>query len=482
VRVKKLDLSTSGVRVVVLNDEDASKLNLYGLDRVKIKKRNRCVIAILDISDGMVKKGEVGCFKEVSDSLNLKNRDEVKIEYIKKPRSIYYIKEKLDGKVLDKPKINEIVKDLVEDGLSEIEVTYFVSGCYRNGLNLEEVSNLTKAIVKNSKRLKLGKKVVDKHGIGGVPNNRTSMIIVPILAAAGLIVPKTSSRAITSPSGTSDTMEMFSNVDFTVKEIEKIVRKTNGCLVWGGTKELASADDKLIKIERPLSLDPEGIMLASIMSKKFSVGAKKLLIDIPVGKTAKIKNMKKALHLKNRFINLGKKLGMKVKVLISDGRQPVGNGVGVALEARDVLRVLKNEGVEDLKEKSVLMAGIILEMSGFKNGKEKALEILESGDAYDKFKEIVKAQKGKVREIKLSKIKYDFKSSKNGKVVSIDNKMINQVCRILGCPRDKESGMYLDVKVGNKVINGQILFSVYAKNRKKLKESLGLLKKVIKID
>ena len=155
------------------------------------------------------------------------------------------------------------------------------------------------------------------------------------------------------------------------------------------------------------------------------------------------------------------------------------------MEATHILNKLlerKTFSLEDLKEKSVLMAGIILEMSGFKNGKEKALEILESGDAYDKFKEIVKAQKGKVREIKLSKIKYDFKSSKNGKVVSIDNKMINQVCRILGCPRDKESGMYLDVKVGNKVINGQILFSVYAKNRKKLKESLGLLKKVIKID
>lgn len=481
-KVKKLDISTGGVRVVVLNDKDASRLNLFGLDRVRLKKGSKEVVCIVDISDDMVKKDEIGCFKEVVDGLKLKNKDKVEIENVGKPKSVFYIKEKLDGKVLDKDKINEIVKDLVDDGLSEIEVTYFVSGCYRNGLNLEEVSNLTKAIVKNSKRLDLKGKIVDKHGVGGVPNNRTSMIIIPILAAAGLIIPKTSSRAITSPAGTSDVVEVFCDVEFTVKEIEKIVRKSNGCLVWGGTKELASADDKMIKIERPLSLDPEGVMLASIMSKKFSVGAKYLLIDIPVGKTAKVKSMKKVLYLKNKFINLGKKLGIKVKVLISDGRQPIGNGVGSKLEAIDVLKVLRNEGVEDLKRKSVKMAGMIFEMVGYKNGEGKALEILESGKAYKKFEEIVRAQRGKIGKIKLSENYYDFKSKRKGRINEINNIVVNRVCRILGCPRDKESGIYFNFKIGDEVMKGESLFRVYSRDKKKLKNSLELLNKVIIIN
>ena len=482
-KVRILDISTGGIKVVVLNDEDASKLNLYALDRIRIRKDKKSVVAILDISDGMVRKGELGVFKEVSDFLKLKNKDKVKIEYVEKPKSIYYIKEKLDGEILNKEEINEIVKDVIHDKLNEIELAYFISGCYKYGLDLEEVSNLTKAIVDNSRKLKLNKKViVDKHSTGGIPGNRTSMIIVPILAAAGLVIPKTSSKAITSPSGTADTMGVFCNVEFTVKEIEKIVKKTNGCLVWGGTKELASADDKLIKIERPLSLDPEGIMLASIMSKKFSVGAKYLLIDIPVGRNAKVKSMKRAMHLKNKFINLGKKLGIKVRVMISDGRQPIGNGVGPVLEAKDVLRVLKNDGVEDLKNKSVEMAGMIFEMVGYKNGRKKALEILESGKSYEKFKEIVEMQKGKIKDIKLSDIKYNFRSKKKGKIVSIDNNIVNRVCRILGCPREKEAGIYFNFKIGGKVEKGDKLFIVYAKDKKKLKESLSLLNGIVVIN
>ena len=220
-------------------------------------------------------------------------------------------------------------------------------------LDINESVSLTKAMINTGEILKLNKyPVMDMHCIGGVAGNRTTMIIVPIVASAGLTIPKTSSRSITSPAGTADTMEVLSNVSFSIKEIKKVIRKTNACLVWGGSVNLAPADDKIIRIEHPVSLDPEGQLLASILAKKRSASATHLLIDIPIGKGSKIENRKKALHLKRLFESISKKLGIKIKVIITDGSQPVGNGIGPGLEARDVLWVLKNDSKQplDLKD------------------------------------------------------------------------------------------------------------------------------------
>ena len=485
-RVKKLGLSSGGPLIVVINSVDAKSTGLNALDRVKISYGKKEVIAVVNIAiDHNVGVGEIGLFDEVVDKLNIKDGVLVNVEYENKPLSLGYIKDKLNGKRLNEKKIKEIIDDIVKNKISEVEASYFIAGIYTHGLDDDEVFYMTKAIASEGKPITWGKKIVlDKHSSGGTAGNRTTMIIVPIIAAAGLCIPKTSSRAITSPSGTSDTMEILAKVSFSADEIKKIVNKTNGCIVWGGTLDLANADDRLIKIEKTLSLDPEGALLSSVLSKKKAVGATHVLIDIPYGEGAKINNKDKARKLKKQFIKIGKRLGMKIKVILTDGSEPIGNGIGPALEARDVLKVLmcEEDAPRDLKEKAVMMAGLMLKMVNYGDETE-ALEILESGKAYKKMKEIIKAQGGKENikpsDIKIGKYSHVVESKKSGIVKKIDNMAINKIARFSGAPGDKGAGVFLFVHKGEYINKGYKLFAVYSNDNNKLKYSLKLIKNEI---
>ncbi len=308
--------------------------------------------------------------------------------------------------------------------------------------------------------------------IGGIPGNRTTMIVIPIIASAGFTIPKTSSRAITSPAGTADTMECLAKVELSKQKIISIVHKIKACIVHGGSMNLAPADDKIIEVEHPLSIDAEGQLLASVMAKKYSVSANHILIDIPMGQKAKVKSLEEAKHFKEMFELIGKKLGMHVKVIVSDGSQPVGRGVGPLLEAEDVLAVLRNDpsAPEDLKNKSLSLAGMLLEMTGkYKPGKgtEKAKEILESGKAYHKMQEIIEAQ-GRQTKPKLGEHWSTVKTEKAGTVREIDNDIIAKVARIAGAPEDKGAGLYLHKKVNERVKKGELLYTLYAENKTKL--------------
>ncbi len=395
-----------------------------------------------------------------------------------KPKSIFYIKKKLRGEKLDYNEIYHIVKDIVNNELTDIELTYFVASTYINELTIRETIDLTNAIINTGKVLKINKfPVVDKHCIGGVAGNRTTMVVVPILAATGLTVPKTSSRSITSPAGTADTMEVLCNVGFKIKQLKKIINKTNACMVWGGAVNLAPADDKIIKVEHPVSLDPVGQLLASILAKKKSVSTTHLLIDIPVGRGAKIEKKKDAKELKRRFEIIGKKLGFVIKVVITNGKQPIGNGIGPALEARDVLKVLKNDkdAPLDLKEKSIYIAGEILELAkkvkkGY--GKKMASDLIESGMAYKKFVEIIKAQGGKEiapDKIRIGKYSYNVKAGKTGKIDYINGNIISKIAKVAGAPKDKGAGIFLHVHLGYNVKKGDKLYTIYSDSKEKLR-------------
>ncbi len=479
-KIKPLKLTTGGTFVAVLNKKDAAIMDLYPGNRIKIKSDGKEITSVIDLTEESVNPGEIGLFNEILNNLDVK-RGYVEINIAEKLSSVYLIRKKLDGKKLNKKEINEIVKDIVNNNLSEVELTYFVSGCYANDLDYNEITNLTRSIVNNGNRLGLDNGIIlDKHSIGGIPGNRTSMIVVPIIAAAGYKIPKTSSRSITSPSGTSDTMEVLSEVSFPVKEIKKIVKKTNGCLVWGGAVNLASADDKLIRVRNPISLDPEGMLLASIIAKKAAVNATHVLIDIPAGKGSKISDKKDALRLKNKFIMLANNFNMEIKVMFSDGRQPIGNGIGPALEAIDVLHVLQGGGSETLREKSLKIASLMLEMAGEKNTDDKASNILDSGLAYEKMKEIIEAQNGnpniKTKDIKIGPYKYDVNSNKSGIISAINNNIISKIARISGAPNDKSAGIYLNVHLNDFVKKNATLFTIYSKNREKLEYAVNLFK------
>ncbi len=473
-KVKDIDLRTGDVNLVVLNIEDAKGLGLKATDRVVLKKGKKRMIVAMDIAETekFIPKGHMGVVEEVLKLFKIKPGDKIQLEYAKKPESIQHIREKIAGKELSADDINHIIKDIVNDNLTRIEKTAFVVANACQGQTINEILNTTRAIVKNGSQLKFGRKMVyDKHCIGGVPGNRTTPIVIPIVAAAGLLIPKTSSRSITSPAGTADTVEVLMNVNIGIKKIKQVVAKTNACMIWGGAINLAPADDKIIEIEHPLSIDSEGQMIASVLAKKVSVGSKRVLIDIPVGKEVKSKTRQDAIRLGDTFKLIGERLGMEVIIEISEGSSPIGNGIGPYLEAVDVMKVLENkkDAPKDLREKSLRLAGRMLEeLARKKEGYLIAKKILESGKALKKMNEIIKAQGEVKQKYKEAKYKKNICARKKGVVNYISNKKISKLAFIAGAPKDKTAGIYLHKKVGDRVKKGEPLFTIYSEANHKL--------------
>ncbi|MEM0230875.1 MAG: AMP phosphorylase [Candidatus Woesearchaeota archaeon] len=487
-RTMLLGIGTGDAPIVVLNESDAVKLDLHYGDRVLIKKQGIDVVAIIDIAKNkkLVPKGRIAVFEEVASKLKCKGGEIVEVQPEGKPLSVSLIRKKMEGKELTPQEMSQIVRDIVENRLSESEISYFIAACYMRPTTLRETIALTKAMVESGETIKFEPPVFDLHCIGGVAGNRTTPIVVPIVAEAGLLIPKTSSRAITSPAGTADTIEVIANVSFGVDEIKSIVQKTGGCIVWGGAVSLAPADDTIIRLEYPLGIDSPSQMLASIIAKKKSVSATHVLIDIPVGKGAKVESVFEAKKLARMFVEIGKALDIKFEVMLSDGSQPIGNGIGALLEMRDILRILQNKpGMPlDLKEKSLKMAAKLLEMGGKAKkgqGYKLAKEILESGRALRKFTEIIEAQGGRVpdeKELSPGRFSYTMTAYNSGRIAHIDSQLIAQVCRAAGTPKDKLAGIYLYKHVDSQVNVGEPILTLYSSNRERLESAVEFLKNI----
>lgn len=476
-KVKSLKLF-AGRPVAILHKKRARQLNVHVDERISVKSGNRQVISIVDTATAPLSEEEVVLSEEIIKQLELKSKQYVEINPVEPPQSAYYIREKIKGQELNDKKIFGIISDIVSNKLTEAEIAYFVSAVYINRMTLQEIFSLIKAIVNTGKRLNIkGKKIIaDKHSIGGIAGNRTTPIVVSICAAAGLTMPKTSSRAITSAAGTADVMETIAKVEFSVSQIKKIIKKVNACMVWGGALGLAPADDKIIQVERLLSLDPEAQLIASILSKKVAAGATHVVLDIPCGKSAKF-SKDESKELGKKFSYLALKLGIRLKTYISNGSEPIGNGIGPILEMKDVISVLsrqKNRPL-DLEKKSIEIAALLLELTkkaSTNNGKKKAMQILNSGAAYRKFNEIITIQNNSPfkieKQLAVGKYRHDIISKKGGKVVEIDNKKINAIARTAGCPADKGAGLYLWKHCNDKLKTNDSIVTIYAESKEKL--------------
>ncbi len=482
-RIKVLKWS-AGLPVVMLSKETANTIGVHANERISIKtfSCSNEIITIVDIVEKLVRKNELGISFELKKKFGLKNRQKVEIALAPSPRSINFIKKKLNGKTLSEKEIGEIIKDVVDNSLSVPEIALFISAMYNSGMTMKETIWLTKSMSESGNKLLLdGKFIVDKHSIGGIPGNRTTPIVVSICAAAGLTMPKTSSRAITTSAGTADVIEAVARVEFSIPELKKIIKKTNACLVWGGTLGLAPADEKIIEIEKILNIDPESQLLASIIAKKLAVGSKYILIDIPYGKTAKV-DRKKALKLKRKFEYLGNYFNKKIKVVLTKATEPIGRGIGPVLELIDVIKILnpKLNGPKDLEKKSLFLAGEIFELTGkAKRGEgiKMAEKIIHSGKAFEKFKQIIKAQQGHLNHLAPAKFRKGILASKTGKLIEIDNKKINLLARTAGCPVDKSAGLYLHFKTGDEIKKGEPIMTIYAESNSRLKESVNFYHK-----
>ncbi|HTY44293.1 MAG TPA: thymidine phosphorylase [Patescibacteria group bacterium] len=483
-KIKLLNWST-GFPVVMLNEKTAEKLGIYSKDRIFIKtlsknKASQKISSIVDTIEDLITEKELAVSSELQKALNLKKGQRVDISLAPMSKSLTYIKKKLDGKELSRKELEEIINDLVKNSLSEAEMALFISAMYRNGTTMKETISLIYAIEESGNTIKWKKGIVaDKHSIGGIPGNRTTPLVVSICVAGGLIVPKTSSRAITTAAGTADVLETITRVEFSIPELKKIINKTGGCMVWGGGLGIVPADDKIIKIEKILEIDPEAQLLASIMGKKLSMGAKYILIDIPYGKNTKV-SRSQALKLKKKFEYIGRYFHKKMDVVLTGGSQPIGNGVGPSLELMDIVKILKRENSGenyplDLEKKSLFLAGQIFEMTGkAKKGKgiELAKRILDSGKAFEKFKEIIEAQGGDIKRLRYGKLKKTILASGSGKIKEINNKDINSLARVTGCPANKFSGIYLYHHVGDKITKGDKLLDIYSDSKAMLQEAV----------
>ncbi len=484
---KRMDLLSGGKKIIVLNNKDAEFFDLKPVDRVRIWHDHKSVIAIIDISEKFVKKGTAGCFEEVFKSLGLKEKDKIRVEPVPKPETVNLIKAKMQGRTLTSQEIDKIIKDVMEEKLSDIELTAFMTSVYIRGFNDAETVSLTKSIVNSGTTLKLNKDIIlDKHCIGGVPGNRTTMLLVPIIAGYGMTIPKTSSRAITSPAGTADVMEVLAPVSLKEEEIEEVVKKANGCITWGGAVNLAAADDKLIRVRVPLGLDPPGVLLASIMAKKKAVGATHVLIDIPIGRGAKIPDEEKAKELARDFMEIGSQLDMSIHCIITPGYDPVGFAVGPAIEAREILRILEGKRVStDLRDKAVIMSGKLLKMSGKtsqEEGEKAAEHLISSGKALEKLKEIIELQGGDPKvtsdDVQVGDKQVTVKAHKKGRIQYINTRSITAIARAAGAPKSKGAGVYMHVEKGDKLKRGQPLFTIYAESEQKIDVALDVMNRM----
>ncbi|MEK9169469.1 MAG: thymidine phosphorylase [Patescibacteria group bacterium] len=401
--------------------------------------------------------------------------------------AIEAIQKKLLGKKLTYPEIYAVMDEIAQEKLSDVLTTYFVASSFKEGYTPQELFYFTKAMVETGNKLKFKGLVADKHSVGGIAGTRTTMIIVPIIAAAGFKIPKISSRAITTPAGTADVMEAVAKVEFTPKEITKIVNEVGGCIAWNGKLGIAPADDIIIRVEEPLSFESFDKIIISVMAKKIAAGTTHLVLDIPIGKTAKIHRFSDGEEVAKKFKNLAERFGIKVICDVNETLEPAGRGIGPILEVRDVLYVLeqKTDRPLRLEAKSVRLAGELLDLCYKekkinKNGEDEARKILESGTALTKFQEIVKNQGGVHKitsdSLELAKNKFDVRSSTSGKIKDINNHNLHTVAKILGAPNDKKAGIYLLKKLDHSVNRNESIFILYSDDKYRLKEAEATLK------
>lgn len=436
-------------------------------NRVLLQAGDRHVIATLyQVTQDLLGLCDAGLSESAWSKLNLSDGDEVMVKHPEPLGSLSLVRSRIYGNRLDDRAMRAIITDIVDGKYSDIHISSFITACATERLDSHEILGLTRAMVDAGERLSWkSAAVADKHSVGGLPGNRTTPIIVAIATALGLTMPKTSSRAITSPAGTADTMETLAPVELDIAQIHRVVEQEGGCIVWGGAVKLSPADDILIRVERALDLDTEGQMIASVLSKKIAAGATHLVLDMPIGPTAKVRNGDTARSLTNGLVAVCEAFEIQTRVVHGDGRQPVGRGIGPALEARDVLAVLQNrsDAPADLRERSIALAGALIELVGPKpdDGAAVAAEVLRDGRAWRKFQRICEAQGG-MRTPPVSNHRHPLLAARSGQIATMDNRKIAKLAKLAGAPEDKAAGVDLHVRLGDVVVAGQPLCTVHA--------------------
>ncbi len=430
---------------------------------------------------------ELGLSSLAFDRLGLSEGSLLTLERTPSPQSLRELRAKVAGSVLKPGQIDMIVKDITEDRYNGREISAFLVSASKH-LELVEIEALCNARARYSSRIDWPYDiVVDKHSMGGVPGSRITMIVIPIVAAQGMVIPKTSSRAITSAAGTADVMEVVARVDLMPDEVKRVVSNANGCIAWNGNLNHSPIDDVMNSITRPLGIDSSRWAVASILSKKIAAGSSHVMIDIPVGPDVKTKTMAEGHELAALFETVAKRVGLEALAEVTDGTRPIGFGIGPALEVRDVYSVLRghDDAPADLRAKALDFAGRILEWGPdvpANEGRVRAEALLNSGAALSALEKIVDAQGRVDHPVRPGPLIYEYQAERSGRIKGINPRVISRMARRAGAPMDKSAGIDILQPVGADVVEGTPLLLIHGSVEADLENASTFVQSISPID
>ncbi len=455
----------------VHKDCDAYKVDdIKTLTKVEIHGGVKPVYAFLQVVDDarLVKPNELGLNNEAFEQINLPEGANISLTLSPPPPSLASIKRKIAGNILSAGEYASIVNDIAARRYSNMDIASFLvaSGSF---MTASEVLALTEALIgEETIRWDNESIVVDHHCFGGVPGNKTDLIITAIVAAYGLPMPKTSSKSLTSCAGVADTMSVLANVDLDEDRLKALVKENRGAIACYNSLPIAQANKIISSVERHIGITQQQHLAASILAIKLAAGVTHLVLDIPVGPSSRIKSTNEAMRLRKLVEYIGDMLSLEIDAVITDGSEPIGNGIGAVLEARDVMKILRNkpDAPQDLLEKSLFLAGRLLEFDPKLRGGQGyhvAKEILQSGRALETMNKIIHAQ-GKAPQPRLGHLTRDIVATTAGVVESIDNARINKIGVLAGASQYPGAGLDLLKKVGDRVEQGETLYRIHAVN------------------
>lgn len=426
------------------------------------------VPALIGTDPTWVAPGHIGLDADTAQQLGVAAGAPLLVRALPPAREHALLRKKISGEALAEHEYLRLLREVVDGRFERAELAAFLVAATQR-LSDDEVQGLARARASLSQPLQWDEPmVVDKHSIGGVPGSRITLIVVPIVAAFGLAMPKTSSRAITSAAGTADAMETVARVDLDASEVAACVRNARACIAWNGRLNHSVLDEVMNAITRPLGLDSARWAVASILSKKQVAGATHVVIDLPWGPRTKLPTEAAAQDMARLFERTGQALGLVVRALVTAGSRPIGRGVGPALEVRDVRAILSNQSdvAQDLRDKALLFASHILawhpRVGSVAEGRRLAQELLRSGAALRAFEAIVDAQGRRAEPVLPGACTHDVLAPCDGQVAEIDGWAIAELARAAGAPADLGAGVDLLCAPGQPVVRGQPLLRIHA--------------------
>lgn len=449
--------------------------SLYKVDdinkvtKLEIHKGSKTIFAFLQIvEDDVLALDEIGLNEDAFKALNMSEGTEVHVSMAAPSLSAQSLRRKIAGEILTSSEYMDIIKDIASGRYSKMDIAAFLVAC-TSSMSATELVSFTEALVAQ-KVLHWDEKsmVVDQHCLGGVPANKTDLVILAIVSAYGLPIAKTCIRSLTSCAGVADTMGVLANVDYNTSKFQKLVRANNGAIVNYDVLEETKVNHLLHDVRSQLGINQNELVIASILAMMISSGVSHLVLDVPVGENARVHSTNEAIRIRKQVEYIGDMLGLSIDVVITDGSEPIGNGIGAVLEARDVMKILRNkeDAPIDLKEKSLFLAGRVLEFDPQLRGGQGyavAKEILENGRALEAFQRIVNAQ-GAHEVPALGQYVREVVAPYDGIVSAVNNTIINKIGVYAGATQCLGSGVDLHKKIGDKVKAGDVLYTIYSCN------------------